>query len=89
MLDSLLQKMVDTNASDLFVTAGFPVSAKINGKLTPVTDSATSEEASLALVHEAMTDKQRDEFHTSKECNFAIVRDGIGRFRCSAFWQRD
>ena len=30
-----------------------------------------------------MTDKQRDEFHTSKECNFAIVRDGIGRFRCS------
>ena len=29
MLDSLLQKMVDTNASDLFVTAGFPVSAKI------------------------------------------------------------
>lgn len=89
MLDSLLQKMVDTNASDLFVTAGFPVSAKINGKLTPVTESATSEEASLALVHEAMTEKQQNEFHTTKECNFAIVREGIGRFRCSAFWQRD
>ena len=28
-------------------------------------------------------------FHTTKECNFAIVREGIGRFRCSAFWQRD
>ncbi len=80
MLDSLLQKMVDTNASDLFVTAGFPVSAKINGKLTPVTESATSEEASLALVHEAMTEKQQNEFHTTKECNFAIVREGIGRF---------
>ena len=89
MLDSLLQKMVESGASDLFVTAGFPVSAKINGKLTPITSEVTSEEASLALVHEAMTDKQKDEFHTSKECNFAIVREGIGRFRCSAFWQRD
>jgi twitching motility protein PilU len=89
MLDSLLQKMVDNNASDLFVTAGFPVSAKINGKLTPISDGATSEEASLALVHEAMTEKQQQEFHNSKECNFAIVREGIGRFRCSAFWQRD
>ena len=28
-------------------------------------------------------------FHTTKECNFAIVREGLGRFRCSAFWQRD
>ena len=89
MLDTLLQKMVDSGASDLFVTAGFPVSAKINGKLTPITSEVASEEASLALVHEAMTDKQKDEFHTSKECNFAIVREGIGRFRCSAFWQRD
>ena len=25
----------------------------------------------------------------SKECNFAISIDGIGRFRVSAFWQRD
>ena len=51
MLDSLLQKMVESGASDLFVTAGFPVSAKINGKLTPITSEVTSEEASLALVH--------------------------------------
>jgi len=88
MLDSLLQKMVDTNASDLFVTAGFPVSAKINGKLTPVTESATSEEASLALVHEAMTEKQQNEFHTTKECNFAVAPVGIGRFRANAFIQQ-
>ena len=43
----------------------------------------------LALVHEAMNEKQKEAFHTTKECNFAIVREGLGRFRCSAFWQRD
>lgn len=89
MLDSLLQKMVEKGASDLFVTAGFPVSAKINGRLTAISDGAIDEAKSLAIVHEAMSDKQRDAFHSSKECNFAIVREGIGRFRCSAFWQRD
>ena len=60
MLDSFLQKMVDSNASDLFITADFPVSAKINGKLTPITDLPIREDASLALVHEAMTEKQKD-----------------------------
>lgn len=89
MLNEYLEKMVENGASDLFITAGFPVSAKINGKLTPLSNAVSREEDALNLVHEAMSDKQKDEFHRSKECNFAIVRDGIGRFRCSAFWQRD
>jgi twitching motility protein PilU len=89
MLNEYLEKMVENGASDLFITAGFPVSAKINGKLTPLSNTVSHEEDALNLVHEAMSDKQKDEFHHSKECNFAIVREGIGRFRCSAFWQRD
>ncbi|WP_414828283.1 PilT/PilU family type 4a pilus ATPase [Alteromonas sp. H39] len=89
MLDTFLEQMVSQSASDLFVTAGFPVSAKINGKLTPLTDMPLSEEEALSLVHESMNEKQQNEFHNSRECNFAIARDGVGRFRCSAFWQRD
>ena len=89
MLDQFLQMMVDKGASDLFVTAGFAVSAKINGKLTPLTDQALSEQGALDLVHAAMNDDQQKTFHDTKECNFAIARDGVGRFRCSAFWQRD
>lgn len=89
MLDSFLEQMVTSSASDLFVTSGFPVSAKINGQLTPLTDLALSDEEALGLVHAAMNEKQQNEFHTTKECNFAIAREGIGRFRCSAFWQRD
>ncbi|WOI38449.1 PilT/PilU family type 4a pilus ATPase [Alteromonas sp. CI.11.F.A3] len=89
MLDSFLEKMVEKSASDLFVTAGFPVSAKVHGKLTPISENSFSDEDALALVHEAMNEKQKEAFHTTKECNFAIVREGLGRFRCSAFWQRD
>ena len=89
MLDNFLEKMVEKSASDLFVTAGFPVSAKVHGKLTPISENSFNDEDALALVHEAMNEKQKEAFHTTKECNFAIVREGLGRFRCSAFWQRD
>ncbi len=85
----LLKTMVEAEASDMFVTAKLPVSAKINGELQPIDAETLSAEQALALVHDAMNDKQKAEFDKDKECNFAISIDGIGRFRVSAFWQRD
>ena len=85
----LLEKMVAKDASDMFVTAKLPVSAKINGELQPIADHELSAEESLGLVHNAMNEKQVRQFDEEKECNFAISIEGIGRFRVSAFWQRD
>jgi twitching motility protein PilU len=81
--------MVKQDASDMFVTAKLPVSAKINGELQPIDDEVLTAESSLGLVYDAMNDKQRGQFDADKECNFAIEIDDIGRFRISAFWQRD
>ncbi len=88
-LHQCLQDMVANEASDLFITVGMPVSAKINGRMTPLTAMNLTESEALELVHDAMNDKQKTAFAEEKECNFAIAVDGIGRFRCSAFWQRD
>lgn len=85
----LLEKMVQEDASDMFVTAKLPVSAKINGELQPIAEGTLTAEQSLGLVHDAMNEKQRKQFDEEKECNFAISIDSIGRFRISAFWQRD
>lgn len=87
-LVDFLEKMVSVKASDMFVTAGMPVAAKINGEMTPIDDVPLTDAASLKLVLSAMSDKQQQEFMTSKECNFAIANEA-GRFRVSAFWQRD
>ena len=86
---NLLDKMVQADASDMFVTAKLPVSAKINGELQPIDSQRLSPEEALGLVHDAMNDKQKKQFDEEKECNFAISIDEIGRFRISAFWQRD
>ncbi|MGJ8692145.1 MAG: PilT/PilU family type 4a pilus ATPase [Thalassotalea sp.] len=85
----LLQKMVAAGASDMFVTAKLPVSAKINGELQPIDEHVLSGDEALGLVHNAMSEKQKQQFDNEKECNFAISIDEIGRFRVSAFWQRD
>ncbi|MAD88600.1 MAG: type IV pili twitching motility protein PilT [Pseudoalteromonas sp.] len=88
LLNQFLQAMVDRQASDLFVSAGLAVSAKIDGELTPLSEERLTPEASLEIVESAMNDRQKEEFYREKECNFAIATDE-GRFRVSAFWQRD
>ena len=88
-LHELLERMVKQDASDMFVTAKLAVSAKINGELQPIDDVVLTAEESLALVYDAMNEKQKKQFDNEKECNFAIEIEGIGRFRISAFWQRD
>jgi twitching motility protein PilU len=40
------------------------------------------------MVRSIMNDKQIKEFDATKECNFAIAPQGIGRFRVSAFIQQ-
>lgn len=87
-LTDFLDLMVKRGASDLFVTAGMPVAAKINGELLPIDETPLTEDASFQLVVSPMSEKQKQEFVISKECNFAISNQA-GRFRVSAFWQRD
>ena len=43
---------------------------------------------SAMMVRSIMNDKQIKEFDATKECNFAISPQGIGRFRVSAFIQQ-
>ena len=87
--ESLLKLMVHKNASDLFITAGVAPSLKVNGKLAPVTQGTLTPTQSREIVMSIMTPAQREEFERTNECNFAISASGIGRFRVSAFMQRN
>jgi len=87
--EKLLQIMVEKGGSDLFITVGVPPSIKINGKILPVTKQSLTPEQCREIVYDVMSDKQRAEFAEHNECNFAISARGIGRFRVSAFYQRN
>lgn len=85
----LLRLMVEKKASDLFVTADWPPSIKVDGIIRPVGTTPLTPEAARDLVLGVMNAKQRAEFEDTKECQFAIDPKGVGRFRVSAFVQRD
>jgi len=87
--DKLLRLMVEKGSSDLFITAGVPPSMKVHGSIVPITRNPLSPEKCREMVLSVMTDKQREEFQATSECNFAISARGIGRFRVSAYHQRN
>ena len=87
--NALLKLMVHKQASDLFITAGVPPSIKVNGKIKPVTQAALNSDQAKESVYSVMTPAQCEEFDRYHECNFAISASGVGRFRVSAFMQRN
>src|SRR5690606_4463944 len=88
LTQNLLRKMVEKEGSDLFITTGFPPAIKIDGTIHKATDTPLTAEQSAMMVRAIMNDKQIKEFDSTKECNFAISPQGIGRFRVSAFIQQ-
>ena len=88
LTQNLLRKMVERDGSDLFLTAAFPPAIKVDGTVHKATDTPLSPEQAAMMVRSIMNDKQIKEFDSTKECNFAIAPQGIGRFRVSAFIQQ-
>ena len=87
--NGILALMVEKRASDLFVSAGVAPSMKLHGRIMPVSKTVLNDQQAKELTLSLMTPHQRDEFHNTKECNFAYQAKGIGRFRVSAFVQKD
>ncbi|NCF13725.1 MAG: PilT/PilU family type 4a pilus ATPase [Gammaproteobacteria bacterium] len=88
LTQNLLRKMVERDGSDLFLTSGFPPAIKVDGTIHKATDTPLSTDQATMMVRSIMNDKQTKEFDATKECNFAIAPQGIGRFRVSAFIQQ-
>ena len=87
--DKLLKLVVEKGASDLFVTAGKPPMIKVNGVLHAVGRNALAPEQARELVYGVMNRDQQEMFQATHESNFAINTSGVGRFRVSAFYQRN
>jgi twitching motility protein PilU len=88
LVHNLLRGMLSKNASDLFITSGFPPAFKIDGKVTPVSNQLLTSQHTQELARSIMNDRQAAEFEASHECNFAISPSGIGRFRVNVFMQQ-
>lgn len=87
-VNDLLRHMVERKGSDLFITVGAPASIKVYGEITPVSNQPLSPEIVRAVIMGVMNAHQKNEFANTKECNFALSLEGVGRFRVNAYVQR-
>src|SRR5690554_6372140 len=88
-MEKFLGLMVEKSGSDLFITAGVPPSMKVHGKIFPHNNNPLAPEKVRDIVYGLMNSKQQQEFEETKELNFAINATRLGRFRASAFCQRN
>lgn len=87
-IEDLLQRIVKEGASDGFITAGAAPCIKVDGQIYPVSETKLTEDQTREIVLSTMSDKQREEFLSTNECNFALASEGLERFRASALVQR-
>lgn len=84
----LLGMMISKNASDLFITAGYPPALKVDGKVAKINSKMLSGQQTREISRSLMNERQIAEFEATNECNFAISLPGVARFRVNAYIQR-
>ncbi|WOE43132.1 PilT/PilU family type 4a pilus ATPase [Acinetobacter chinensis] len=84
----MLSKVVEYGGSDLFISADFPPSIKHQGLMKPIGQQALTAEKTRLFAYSLMNEKQRAEFETELECNFAISVPEVSRFRVNVFQQQ-
>lgn len=88
MMFHMLTKVVEYGGSDLFISADFPPSIKHQGLMKPLGQQALTADKTKLFAYSLMNEKQRHEFETELECNFAISVPNVSRFRVNVFQQQ-
>ena len=84
-----LSKLVEIDGSDLFISSGSAVKAKIHGTAVDLDSYLLTPELSQSAAYGIMSEDQVIEFETNKDIDFAIsLPDNSARFRVNVFYQR-
>jgi len=85
-----LKQAVQVGASDLFIVAGAPVSAKLDGVLQPMDEQKLMPDTTRALIDEiyAAAARSSEAFLHDGDDDFSFAVAGLARFRVNAYRQR-
>ncbi len=84
-----LKLIIQHSGSDLFLTVGSQIKAKIYGAARPLSTFVATPEITKKCAYSILTDEQIAQFEETKDLDFAIsMPDGSARFRGNGFFQR-
>lgn len=84
----ILKFMLDKGGSDLFFSSGTTINIKIEGDTAPINAQVMQPGMIKEIAYSLMSPEQIHEFEATLECNFAISKKDVGRFRVNVFRQR-
>lgn len=87
-IKEFFNKMVETEASDLYLTVARPPMYRIEGEIRPDGEQSFTPDEMRAIALSIMNDKQQREFAENLEMNMAMSLAGVSRFRVNIFQQR-
>lgn len=84
----VLNFMIEKGGSDLFFSTAAAIHLNIEGDTVPINNQILQPGMIKEIAYEIMSESQIKEFEDEMECNFAISKKGVGRFRVNVFRQR-
>lgn len=90
-LHEILKKTLDMGGSDIFIVPGSPVTAKVSGRLLPVTQERTMPKDTEELIRQTYALAQGrsiDQLMEGGDDDFSFSLERMCRFRCNAYRQR-
>jgi twitching motility protein PilT len=85
----VLRRMVETKASDVHITPGFPPAMRDKGKIRPLEGfPVLNAQQTREVVYGILNDDQRKRFENNQQLDFAYAIPGVARFRVNCFFQR-
>jgi len=86
---AVLGQMVETKASDVHITPGFPPAMRDKGKIKPLEGfPVLNSQQTREVVYGILNDDQRKRFENNQQLDFAYAIPGVARFRVNCFFQR-
>ncbi len=87
-IKSILQRMIECQASDLHLKVGVPPTVRVHGRLAELEFDAPTPRDMAEVVDHILTPAQREQFETTREVDFAFGVPGLARFRANFYVQR-
>jgi twitching motility protein PilT len=88
-LRSLLEEMIEREASDLHITAGERAKLRVDGDIVNANaPDMLSPKDTLSLAYSVLTENQKKKFENDNELDFSFGIQNLARFRGNVFKQR-
>src|SRR5215204_760565 len=88
-IDNLLRQLVEQSGSDLHLRCGEPPILRRHGEMVRLEEQAPLDDQTLTrMLHVIMPERNRGEYASTNDSDFAYEIPGLARFRANAFRER-